>query len=51
MNNEQRNIILQGVKAGVDTKKIAETVGVPEVDVKILITWWRDRNSPENPFS
>lgn len=47
MTNEQRTMILTGVKAGVDTQKIADTVGVPVVDVRIYIAWWRDRGSPD----
>jgi hypothetical protein len=47
MTNEQRVMIVTGAKANVDPKKIAETIGVPEVDVNIFLAWWRDVGTPD----
>lgn len=47
MTNEQRAMIATGAVAGVDPKKIADTIGVPEVDVNIFLAWWRDVGCPD----
>jgi len=47
MTSEQRAMIATGAAAGVDPKKIADTIGVPEVDVKIFLAWWQDLGRPD----
>jgi hypothetical protein len=47
MTNEQRVMIATGAAAGVDPKKISDTIGVPEQDVKIFLAWWHDLGKPD----
>ena len=47
MTNEQRVMIVTAAKAGVDPKKTADTLGVPEIDVKIFLAWWHDLGKPD----
>ena len=47
MTQEQRSMIATGAAAGVDAKKIADTIGVPEIDVKIFLAWWVDLGKPD----
>jgi hypothetical protein len=47
MTNEQRLMIRESTQVGKTAKTIADTIGVPEEDVRIYLAWWRDMGSPE----
>ena len=40
-------MIVTGIKAGVELRKLSDTIGISEADLKIFLAWWQDLGKPD----